>query len=254
MSFLSASLVVLRESFEAFLIVGILLGIVRKLGAPQLRARVLLGAAAGIAASLAVGYLLLALADDLRQHSKVWVEFLAAYVAVAVLTYMVVWMYRHTQELMGGMHERVKAALTSGAVGALFLMPFIAVVREGFETVLFRAADPAAPAGLALAGSVAAGLLAAVVLGWLLFSGLVRVSVERFFAVTGVLLVLFGAWILKYGTHEGGELLEKAPGEVHEVGEFFAHAGSWVVGGVYLVVMLAWYLRPMLGKGKPATA
>ena len=253
MSFLSATLVVLRESFEAFLIVGILLGIVRKLGAPDLRTRVILGTVAGILASVAVGALLLALAEELRKDSKVWVEFLAAYLAVGVLTYMVVWMYKHTQHLLGGMHERVKAALTTGALGALFLIPFIAVVREGFETVLFLAADPAAPEGLALVGSVLAGLVAAMLLGWLLFSGVVRLSVEKFFAATGVLLVLFGAWILRYGTHEGGELLERV-GPLHEAGEFFAHAGSWVVGGLYLVAMLAWYLRPLLTKGKAAPA
>lgn len=247
MSFLSATLVVLRESFEAFLIIGILLGIVRKLGAPQLRSRVLLGAAAGIVASVVVGALLLGLADELREESEVWVEFLAAYLAVAVLTYMVVWMYRHTQDMLGGMHGRVKDALTTGALGALFLIPFVAVVREGFETVLFIAADPAAPTGLALVGCVALGLVAAIALGVLLFSGIVRLSVESFFAVTGVLLVFFGAWILRHGTHEGGELLEQVEG-LHEVGEFFAHAGSYVVGAVYLVAMLAWFLGPILRR------
>jgi high-affinity iron transporter len=254
MSFVSATLVVLRESFEAFLIVGILLGLVRKLGAPQLRARILAGTVAGVIASVAVGYLLLSFTEELRKDYEVWVEFLAAYIAVAVLTYMVVWMYKHTRDLMGGMHARVKEALTTGALGALFFIPFIAVVREGFETVLFLAADPAAPTGLLLAGCVLLGLAVAVLLGLLLFSGVVRLSVEKFFAVTGALLVLFGAWILRYGTHEGGELLEKV-GSLHEVGEFFAHAGSYVVGAIYLVAMLAWYLRPLLGKRKsPATA
>ncbi len=251
MSFLSASLVVLRESFEAFLIVGILLGIVRKLGAPHLRGRVFLGTVSGVVASLVVGGALLTLAEGLRKRSEVVVEFVAAYVAVAVLTYMVVWMYRHTQDLFGGMHGKVKDALSSGALGALFFIPFIAVVREGFETVLFLAADPAAPTGLALVGAVLAGLVAAIVLGALLFSGVVRLNVEHFFAVTGALLVLFGAWILRYGTHEGGELLEKV-GALHEAGEFFAHAGSYVVGGIYLAVMLVWYLRPLLRKAKGA--
>ena len=41
---------------------------------------------------------------------------------------------------------------------------------------------------------------------------------------------------------------------MHEAGEFFAHAGRWVVGGLYLLVMLAWYLRPLLRKPKPAAA
>ena len=247
MSFVTSTLVVLRESFEAFLIVGILFGIVNKLGAPEQRKRILLGTAAGIVASVLVGALLLTLAAELREDYEVWIEFLAAYLAVAVLTYMVVWMYKHTQDLMGGMHAKVKAALESGALGALFLIPFIAVLREGFETVLFLAADPDAPEGLMLWAALAVGVLLAAVAGLLLFAGIIRFNVETFFAVTGGLLVLFGAWILQYGTHEGGELLERV-GSLHEVGEFFAHTGSWVVAGLYLVAMLAWYLRPLLKR------
>jgi high-affinity iron transporter len=247
MAFVSSVLVVLRESFEAFLIVGILFGIVRKLGAPELRIRILLGTAAGVLASVLVGALLLTLTASLRHDYAVIVEFAAAYIAVAVLTYMVVWMYKHTQDLMGGMHAKVKAALDNGALGALFFIPFIAVMREGFETVLFLAADPDAPEGLMLWAALLAGVAGAVLLGLLLFSGLVRLSVEQFFAWTGVLLVLFGAWILRYGTHEGGELLERSSA-LHGAGEFLAHAGSWVVAGVYLVAMLAWYLRPILRR------
>lgn len=250
MAFVSSTLVVLREAFEAFLVVGILFGIVRKLDAPELRTRILLGTAAGVLASLLVGFLLLAVADALRDDYAAWVEFLAAYVAVAVLTYMVVWMYRHTQNLMGGMHARVKAALDRGALGALFLIPFIAVLREGFETVLFLAADPEAPEGLMLWAALLAGVAGAVLLGMLLFSGLVRLSVEQFFAWTGVLLVLFGAWILRYGTHEGGELLERSVA-LGEAGEILAGAGSWIVAALYLVAMLVWYLRPMLRRKTP---
>lgn len=250
MAFVSSTLVVLRESFEAFLIVGILFGIVRKLGAPELRTRIVLGTAAGVVASVVVGAVLLTFTEELRKDYSIWVEFLAAYIAVGVLTYMVVWMYRHTQDLMGGMHARVKAALDSGALGALVFIPFIAVLREGFETVLFLAADADAPEGLMLWAALGLGVAGAVLLGILLFSGLVRLRVESFFAWTGALLVLFAAGILQYGTHEGGELLERVD-RLHAVGEFFAHAGSWVVAGIYLVAMLAWYLRPLLRR-KPA--
>lgn len=251
MSFATSTLVVLRESFEAFLIVGILVGIVNKLGAPELRKRIFAGTAAGIVASILVGAVLLTLASELREDYEVWIEFLAAYLAVAVLTYMVVWMYKHTQELMGGMHAKVKAALESGALGALFLIPFIAVLREGFETVLFLAADPEAPEGLMLWAALGLGVLAAALAGVLLFAGIIRFNVEKFFTVTGALLVAFGAWILQYGTHEGGELLEQV-GPLHDVGEFVAGPGSWIVAGLYLVAMLAWYLRPLLRR-KAAT-
>lgn len=253
MAFLSAALVVLRESFEAFLIVGILLGLVAKLGAPQHRKRILAGTAAGIAASIAVGALLLTLAESLREDYEVAFEAAASLLAAAVLTYMIVWMYRHTQQMMGGMHAKVKAALEDGALGALFLIPFVAVLREGFETVLFLAAGPDAPEGIELWAALAAGIAGAALLGWLLFSGIVRLSVERFFAVTGALLVAFAAWILRYGLHELGEIVEHAGGPWHEPGEILAGIGSYVLAAVYLVAMLAWYLRPLLRR-KPEPA
>lgn len=254
MSFVSATLVVLRESFEAFLIVGILLGLVTKLGAPQHRSRIFLGTAAGIVASVLVGALLLTVADSLREDYEVAFEAIASLLAAAVLTYMIVWMYRHTQQLMGGMHAKVKAALESGALGALFFIPFIAVLREGFETVLFLAAGPDAPHGLDLWGALAAGIAGAALLGWLLFSGIIRLSVERFFAATGALLVVFAAWILRYGLHELGEIIEGMGGAWHGPGEILEGIGSYALAGLYLIAMLAWYLRPLLRRKPTAVA
>jgi high-affinity iron transporter len=181
-------------------------------------------------------------------------EAAASLLAVTVLTYMVVWMYRHTQQVMGGLSHKVRAALESGTLGSLFLIPFLAVVREGFETVLFLAADPGAPTGAMMALAVAIGLAGAALLGVLLFKGVVRLSVERFFAVTGILLVLFGGWILRIGVHEVGELLEEAGGAWHGPGELLADAGAWVVGALYVLAMLAWYLRPVLRRRAAAKA
>jgi high-affinity iron transporter len=254
MSLWSSVIVIFRESFEAFLLVGILLGLLTKLGAQQHRKRVLLGTAAGLAAAVAVGAGLLVLAEDLRETSEAVFEATASLLAVVVLTYMVVWMYRHTQQVMGGLSHKVRAALEAGTLGSLFFIPFLAVVREGFETVLFLAADPDAPTGLMMALAVAIGLALAVLLGVLLFAGVVRLSVESFFAVTGFLLVLFGGWILRTGVHELGELLEGAGGSLHEPGELLADVGAWVVAALYVLAMLAWYLRPVLRRRAAAKA
>jgi len=250
-TFLSATGVVWRESFEAFLIVGILLGLLRKIDAKEHRNKVLFGTAAGIVGSVVLGVLLLSLADDLRESSELWVEALASLLAVAVLTYMIVWMYKHTQHLMGGMHHKVKMALEAGAVGVLFTIPFIAVLREGFETVLIFAADGDVR-GLTLWASLAVGLGLAVALGALLFSGTVRLSVENFFAITGGLLALFAAWMLRYGVHELGEIVEGTA--AHEFGEFLAHAGSWIAAALYLAAIGFWYVRPIIVKARRADA
>lgn len=239
--FISSTLVVWRESFEAFLIVGILLGLLDKIDANQYRSRVWWGTIAGVAASVLLGWGLLRLAEDLREQYEVAFEATASLLAVAVLTYMIVWMYRHTVTLMGGMHQKVRMALEAGTLGVLFLMPFLAVVREGFETVLFLAAGSDAE-GLTLVAGLVTGLALAVALGWLLFSGAVRLSVERFFALTGMLLVLFASWMLRYGLHELGELVEEV---AHEPGEWLEGPIAWAAGALYLLGMSLWYLRPI---------
>lgn len=243
-AFVRSAVVIWRESFEAILIVGILLGMLRKIDATEHRGRVWWGTAAGVIASIALGAALLTLADTLREQYEVVFEAVASLLAVAVLTYMIVWMYKHTMELMGGMHAKVRMALEAGTLGVLFLIPFFAVLREGFETVLFLAADSEA-SGSSLTAAFPVGVGLAAALGWLVFSGTLRLSVENFFAVTGTLLVLFAAWMLRYGVHEIGEAIE---GSNHALGEALEGPVAWAAGAVYLVAMLFWAIRPIVRK------
>jgi len=96
----------------------------------------------------------------------------------------------------------VRTAVVKGSRGALFGLAFIAVVREGIETVLFltAAAFSATPVQTLLGGG--AGLLLAVALGWFLFALGKRLNVRRFFSITGFLLLLFAAGLLAHGVHE----------------------------------------------------
>jgi high-affinity iron transporter len=82
-------------------------------------------------------------------------------------------------------------------------MAFLAVVREGLETALlfYSAAQGASSATSPLLGLLA-GLAAAVLLGWLIYAGAVRINLTTFFRWTGVLLILVAAGIGKYGVHD----------------------------------------------------
>jgi high-affinity iron transporter len=122
-------------------------------------------------------------------------------VAVALVTWMVFWMRRTARRLSGELRGRLDGAIGLG-VGAVVGIAFLAVVREGLETTLlfFASAQGATTAGPLL--GLGAGLLTSVALGALLYAGAVRIDLSRFFTVSGVLLVLVAAGIVKYAVHD----------------------------------------------------
>lgn len=269
-----ATLIVLRESLEGFLIVSILMGLVVKFGKPESKKHLLLGAGAAIAATILLGILADAAARDFLEESGSEALFAAsaALLAVAILTYMVVWMYKHTLTLVKDVRAKAKSAVQVGAPLALFLLAFAAVGREGVETVLFFATlAPTTGAG-ALVLSTVVGFAASAVLAWLLFSGIVRLNVQRFFAASGILLVLFGGGLLASAVHDFGEahlLPELAPawstkalldeegtagGIVHALTGYM-DSPTWlevVAYAAYVGGVGAWYLRGVRLGGRGA--
>ncbi|MGZ5299853.1 MAG: FTR1 family iron permease, partial [Actinomycetota bacterium] len=126
--------------------------------------------------------------------------------AVAGVTYMVVWMKRHSRELKGSLERSAESALKLGSTWALVGMAFFAVLREGLETAVFLLAvfgssnDPAATGtGAVLGVAVATGL------GFAIYRGGVRINLSRFFRFTGLVLVLVAAGLLASAAHTAHE-------------------------------------------------
>ena len=191
--------VTLREGVEAALVVGIVLGCLDKAGANQLRSQVWQGVGAGLLASLGVGLGLsgaltwVSLAAD--PYAPVWRLLLEAGfcgVAIAFLSWMLIWMTRQARSLKGEVESQVRSALAQQSGAAIFGLVFIAVLREGFETVVFILAR-LQQGGLVPSLGAIAGLLGATLIGLLIFRGGVRLDLRRFFQVMGTLLLLIVA-------------------------------------------------------------
>jgi high-affinity iron transporter len=190
--------VTLREGFEAALVVGIVMACLKKAQQTQLYNWVYLGISGGIVASFGVG---LILASTLREiettggiYAPVVKEILAGIfgvVAIAMLSWMLLWMTQQAKSVKGEVESAISQALTDhdGAGKAVFLLTFIAVLREGFETVLFIVAKFQQDWTLPAVGAVA-GLSLAALLGVLLFALGVRINIRLFFQVMGVFLLL----------------------------------------------------------------
>jgi high-affinity iron transporter len=199
---IAALLITLREGLEAALIVGIVLGVLRKLGRTDSSGPVWAGVAAAIAVSIVAGLVLNALGIAFEGRGEEIFEGVAMLLAAGVLTWMIFWMQRQGRQIQAELESDVRRAVITGSAWALFSLAFVAVVREGIETVLFltAAAFSATPAQTLIGGAL--GLTIAVALGWLMFAAGKRLDVRAFFRVTSVLLILFAAGLVAHGVHE----------------------------------------------------
>lgn len=194
--------VVLREGFEAALLLGIVYAYLTQLGHPESRRYVTLGGALALVASIAMGVAVTRLSGPLLDFGPDAVAIGVIFVAVALLTWHGWWMGRHAREVRGDVQRRIDDAHTTQRLWMVGLIAFTGVFREGAETVLFLWGLMAQLDGLsgwaALVGG-AAGLAAAAFLGWLVFQGGRRLSVQGFFAATSVLLLFLAAGLFSAG-------------------------------------------------------
>ena len=199
---LASFLLALREGLEAALIIGIVLGALRKIGRLELVPAVWRGAISAAVVSLIAGVGLTAVGLGLEGAAEQIFEGVAMLLAAGVLTWMIFWMHRQSRTIKGNLETGVRRAALTAGQGALFGLAFLAVVREGVELALFlSAAAFASGAQNTILGSLL-GLTAAALLGWSLFASTVRLDLGRFFQVTGVLLLLFAAGLVGHSVHE----------------------------------------------------
>lgn len=200
----------LREGLEAALIVSILLGTLRRLGRNDLGRYIWLGIAVAVVSSVILAFALNAAGVEFEGGLEAVFEGLTVLLAAVVLTWMVFWMQRQGAQLVARLTAEVtQAARTisqSRAVPygglSLFLLAFLAVFREGVELSLLLAATALASSPTSVAMGAGLGLATAVALGILLFVGVVRLNLKRFFQVGNGLLVVFAAGMVGLGVHE----------------------------------------------------
>lgn len=195
-------LIGLREGLEAALIVSILIAYLVKTERRHLLGRVWLGVAAAVLLAIAFGAALTFGTRTLTFEAQEAIGGTLSIVAVALVTSMVFWMAGHARHLKGELHSKVDAAAGGRGI-ALVGVAFLAVGREGLETALFLwSAVQAAGGGLAPLLGALLGLLTAVVLGWLIYRGALRLNLATFFTWTGALLIVVAAGVLSYGVHD----------------------------------------------------
>jgi high-affinity iron transporter len=224
----------LREGFEASLIVGIVLAFLNRTGRRDGFVAVWTGALAALALSIAVGIGLFAVGAELEGRAEYVFEGITMLAAAALLTWMIFWMRRQARSIRKDLEGQVSSALATGSSLALGLVAFLGVAREGIETSLFLFSSVEGTNAVVSLVSAAVGLLAAVGLGYAFYRGSSRLNLRKFFTITSGLLLVFAGWLLAMGLHE-----------LAEAGVFPESEPLLVVAFVALAAPTLWfYFRP----------
>jgi high-affinity iron transporter len=193
--------ITLREAFEAALLLGIVYTYLEKVSGHRYFRWVTAGAALGALASVGLGVAVSLLSGPLLDLGPDLVATVVVFVAVIVLTWHGWWMRQHAMAIKGDVQRRLEEAQATRRLSVLAAIAFIGVFREGAETVLFLwgLMNQVGVAGWGGAVGAVAGIGGAAVLGWAIFRGGRRVSLQRFFAGTSVLVVLVAAGLFSTG-------------------------------------------------------
>ena len=196
----------LREGLEASLIVGIIAAFLIQQGKRDALRPMWFGVGLAVALCGGAAIVLEAVGSSLPFKQREMLEGTLALIAVAGVTYMIVWMRRHARDLKRSLERHAETALLAGSTLALAGMAFFAVLREGLETAVFMLAAFQSSSNPAATGVGAIlGVMTAVVLGYALYRGGVRINLARFFRITGFVLVLVAAGLLSSAVHEFAE-------------------------------------------------
>jgi high-affinity iron transporter len=194
-------LITLREGVEAALVVGIVLACLAKANATDLYRSVYQGIAAGVGLSLFLGAIVtwgfqqLGFSDWMYAPAlKQVLQGGIAVVAIGLLSWMLIWMTQQAKGLKSAVEQSVQSALGNSTGFGIFSLIFVAVLREGIETVLFIGAQ-VQQGWVPFLGAIG-GMIGATIVGLLIFKGGRRINLRLFFQIMGAVLLLIVAGLV----------------------------------------------------------
>lgn len=249
-----AFVIVLREGFEAFLIISIIFTYLTRMQQRSLLPAVWWGVGVSLVASAAFGFAL-----EKGANEPLW-EGILGFVAVIFVTSLVIQMWtqgRHMKSQMEAKMGEITAKKTGRmAWWGVFIFTVFMIAREGMETALMLIQVPQKEVFLGVLLGVLATAGFSVM--WAKFSRLI--NVKLFFQVTGIFLLLFVAQILIYSLHEFSEAGILPNSEAfHQASEIYSPDGlygKWfsvvIIGACALWLAAAWVRNKFFSAEKKA--
>src|SRR6266508_2494337 len=271
---LTALLIMLREGFEAALVVAIVYAYILRIGRRALAGAMWQSVLGAAALSVVMGVGIHLTVENLEGRARLLAFAAVSLFAVCVLTWMIFWMRRQSYRIKSDLQRSIDQAVARGgnvrqkklahdqdhgipegdqvrrrgharASFAIIAVAFLAVAREGLEAALFLIAAATAEQGVQVLVGGLVGLAVAATLGWLVVLGGRRLPMRQFFTVTGLILLVFAAGLVSRTV-----LYLQSAGELGSVwNNVYDLTGySWLTVGTesgrFLGAMLGWDPRP----------
>lgn len=187
-------LITFREGLEAFLVVGIILAYLGRTNLKRCNKWIYLGVALGLVSAFGIGVVFqLYYSGFESKMGELRLKIAIMGFAVVVLTYMVVWMNRNSRQIKGDVEKVLETAVSTGSVATLVFMAYLAILREGFETVLFLGAIFGDNMQAPVFYGGGAGLVLSLAVTIALFRGMRQLPIRLFFKVTAGLIIVIAA-------------------------------------------------------------
>jgi high-affinity iron transporter len=256
----AALLILLREGFEAMVVVGALLAVLKKMARDghAEAAKGLNAVHLGWVTALLLGALGFVLGHQaLAAANREWMETVVSFIAVGLLIYAALWLNARSNmsRFMGQLRGKMQSAFSSGSLFGLFIISFTAVGRESFETAIFLQGLSAD----SLSGTVWGAALGGVAM--LVFVVVVRrvgfvLPMKTLFNASTVLLVATALMLVGKGMHGLQELgvLNQKPLPFFSVEALGVFADIWTLVPQLLLLGAAlalWRMQPPTGRAAP---
>jgi high-affinity iron transporter len=205
---MSEFIIVFREVLEASLVVGIIYLLLEKSNLKGHFKKLWLGVGAAIAASIAVGYLVILAKNSLGNNStQALFEGVFLYLTAFLIWYVIFWLSKNVSD---------KKELESSTLNAIkisswgvFFVVFFAILREGFETAIFLISSLSITGTFSYLGFFLGAILA-ILIGYLIVIQGRKVNIRNIFKYSTLLLVFLASGMIAYGTHEVEEYIVKS--------------------------------------------
>lgn len=210
MAFCAAAAILLREGFEAVLVVLAFLGVVRTSGSKRaerwLHGGWMAAVALGVLAWFFSGWLI-----GISGAQRETMEAVTAFFASAVLLFVGFWLHQKTEirRWHAFVQDRVKSALEQKSLVGLASISFVAVFRETLEVVLFLRAiwvDCNAAARTGMLAGMLASFLVVLILAWITLRFSRKVPIRQLFATSSLLMAALAVMLLGNGLHSLQEI------------------------------------------------
>ena len=205
---MSEFIIVFREVLEASLVVGIIYLLLEKSNLKDHFKKLWLGVGAAIAASIAVGYLVILAKNSLGNNStQALFEGVFLYLTAFLIWYVIFWLSKNVSDKKE-LESSTLSAIKISSWGVFFVV-FFAILREGFETAIFLISSLSITGTFSYLGFFLGAILA-ILIGYLIVIQGRKVDIRNIFKYSTLLLVFLASGMIAYGTHEVEEYIVKS--------------------------------------------